>query len=62
LAHSMIRVWRQLGLPLAKRLQPLDRHELTAAAAGCSAPPHRDFDPFELEATGAVLPRGEIGP
>jgi len=37
LADSMVWVWRQLGLPLTKRHRPLDRPELTAAAAGYSA-------------------------
>jgi 5-aminolevulinate synthase len=39
LADSMVWVWRQLGLPLAKRHRPLDRPELTVAAARYSAPP-----------------------
>jgi 5-aminolevulinate synthase len=37
LADSMVWVWRQLGLPLTKRHRPLDRPELTVAAAGYSA-------------------------
>jgi 5-aminolevulinate synthase len=37
LADSMVWVWRQLGLPLTKRHWPLDRPELTVAAAGYSA-------------------------